>query len=100
MARSSESPKRRSQIMLDDDLYLSLKSEAEIEGRSLSALVREAVTQWIEPRRSRPIQETPFWALVGKGHSGQAGGKPISENVDRYLYTKPTTSSRRVDEEP
>jgi hypothetical protein len=78
--------KRRSQIMLDDDLYRGLAAEAAIEGRSISSLVREAISQWLTPRRPRGIKESPFWALVGTGHGGGAGNLPVSENVDFYLY--------------
>ncbi len=84
--------RRRSQVLLDEDLYQSLFVEAEVQGRSISSLVREAVAQWLEPRRVRPIQETPFWALVGRGHSGQSSAEPISENVDRSLYPRPGAS--------
>jgi hypothetical protein len=90
MATSHGAAKRRSQILLDNDLYEGLLQEAEIEGRSISALVREAVSRWLEPRRQRPIHETPFWSLVGSGHSGQSGDMPISENVDRSLYPRPS----------
>ncbi|HVC31933.1 MAG TPA: ribbon-helix-helix domain-containing protein [Chloroflexota bacterium] len=89
MDTPNEAPKRRSQIMLDDELYHGLAVEAEIQGRSISALVREAVAAWLEPRRPRRIQETPFWSLVGRGRSGQTGAEPVSDNVDRYLYPDP-----------
>jgi len=86
MGSTGGSRKRGSQIMLDDDLYRGLAAEAAIEGRSISALIREAVAQWLESRRQRLITETPFWALVGSGHSGQPADARISEDVDRYLY--------------
>ena len=42
--RSSHVPlKRRSQFRLDEDQYRRLVEEAEVEGRSVSALIREAV---------------------------------------------------------
>ena len=82
-------PKRRSQILLDEELYQDLSAESEASGRSISSLVREAVDQWLAPRRPRPIQQTPFWSLVGRGHSGQSGQPPISENVDAHLYPTP-----------
>ncbi|MGH2458111.1 MAG: ribbon-helix-helix protein, CopG family, partial [Chloroflexota bacterium] len=87
---SSTGPyKRRSQIMLDEDLYHGLADAAEIEGRSISALVREAVAGWLAARRPRPVQDSPFWPLVGSAHSAQSGRLPISENVDLYLYPAP-----------
>jgi hypothetical protein len=89
MSMAGSARKRRSQIMLDDELYEALVREAEIEGRSVSALVREAVAEWLAPRSQRRIQETPFWELVGQGDGGQGDGEPISENVDRYLYAAP-----------
>ena len=84
--------------MFDEELYRGLAEEARIEGRSVSALVREAVAQWLAPRRPRPIQETPFWKLVGKGHSGQSEKLPISENVDHYLYPHPCRLSDQTED--
>ena len=72
--------------MLDDDLYRGLAAEAAIEGRSVSSLVREAVSQWLVPRQSRGIKESPFWSLVGTGQGGDSDNLPVSENVDAYLY--------------
>jgi hypothetical protein len=90
MAGEPTNRKRRSQIMLDDDLYRGLVQEAAIEGRSISSLVREAVSQWLAPRRSRDIKESPFWELVGAGDGGDPGDRPVSENVDYYLYGRPS----------
>ena len=89
MANEPTQRLRRSQIMLDDDMYRGLAAEAEIEGRSISSLVREAISQWLAPRRSRSIQESPFWSLIGTGHGGNAGDLPVSENVDAYVYPRP-----------
>ncbi len=86
MTTPGTSRKRRSQIMLDDDLYDKLLQAAEAQKRSVSALVREAVAQWLEARRPRTLRESPFWSLIGTGDSGQTGEIPISENVDLYLY--------------
>lgn len=96
MAASDGIRKRRTQITLDDELYQSLAAEAQIEGRSISSVIREALSQWLKPRRPRPIQESPFWALVGKYNSGQSGDRPISEHVDDYLYPR---SDQRLDED-
>lgn len=83
-------PKRRTQIMLDDDLYQKLAAAAQAEGRSVSSLVREAVTHWLAQQSPRPIEQTTFWSLVGAGASGQSGELPISENIDHYLYVSST----------
>ncbi|HLH75116.1 MAG TPA: ribbon-helix-helix protein, CopG family [Chloroflexota bacterium] len=93
MSASQGSRKRRSQIILDEDLYNRLVEEAEVEKRSVSSLVREAVGEWLESGRSRPIEETAFWRLAGQGHSGQSGEKLISENMDYYLYGGPNEAS-------
>jgi hypothetical protein len=34
----------------------------------------------------RSIQDSPFWELIGAGHSGQSNQPATSENVDLYLY--------------
>lgn len=80
------SRKRRSQIMLDDDLYERLAEAAQQQKRSVSSLVREAVAQWLDARRPRTIRESPFWSLIGSVDSGETPNPPVSENVDFYVY--------------
>jgi hypothetical protein len=96
MADQDVKRKRRSQIMLDDDLYQGLAQEAAAEGRSISSLVREAISQWLAPRRARGIKDSPFWDLVGTGHGREAGDLPVSENVDEYLYGREDRSRRHA----
>ena len=86
-------PKQRTQIMLDEDLYQRLMTNAQTEGRSVSSLVREAVTRWLAQQSPRPIEQTSFWSLIGAGASSQGGELPISENVDHYLYKAPTADA-------
>ena len=78
--------RRRPRIVLDDNQYRRVAQQARLTGRTVNDIVREAVARWLEAREPRPIEETEFWKLVGSFPSGQDGTKPISENVDYYLY--------------
>lgn len=90
-------PKRLIRIMLDDNLYQKLAAAAQAEGRSVSSLIREAVTHWLAQQSPQPIEQTTFWSLVGAGASGQSGELPISENIDHYLYAS-SIADRSSDE--
>ena len=66
MVTSGTGRKRRSQIMLDDDLYDRLSQAADAQNRSVSSLVREAVAQWLD-------RNTPPNALIAAHDIGAMG---------------------------
>jgi len=70
----------RTQIMLDDWQYEQLKAAAERQGRSLSSLVRDAVTRLLKgsPRRAA----TKLAEIGGLGADAGARGR----GHDEVLY--------------
>jgi len=70
----------RTQILLDEGQYEMLKTLAEREGRSLSSLVRDAVTTFLErrPRRS----PTRLAEITGIGEDADTRGR----DHDDVLY--------------
>jgi hypothetical protein len=77
-----DDPKHRTQLSLEGWQYESLKARGEREGRSLSDLVREAVTEYLADR-SKPA--------AGRGRLGRIRGLGADREVsgrdhDRVLY--------------
>jgi predicted transcriptional regulator len=75
----------RTQIYLDEELKEALRAVAEREGRSLAAVVREAVAEYVSTRRD-VAEDDPLLALIG------IGGGTITDgaiNHDHYLYGAP-----------
>lgn len=80
------SVKRRTQLMLEPEQHDQLQALAEVEGTSVSNLVREAINRFLRHRQPLPITEDPIWEIVGIG-----GGEkelidniPVSEDPDLY----------------
>jgi predicted transcriptional regulator len=69
----------RTQILLDDGQYETMKALAEREGRSLSSLIRDAVTAFLS-RREKPT--TRLAEITGIGDDPDAGGR----DHDDVLY--------------
>jgi len=75
----------RVQIQLKAEQLLALRRRSASTGRSVAALVRDAVGQWIAaddraPERARQIERA--LGVVGRFHSGRGD---IAEAHDRYL---------------
>ena len=79
---------RRIQAILEEEQYRWLRDEAERRGLSVSALIREAVEMLRGRQAWRPLDESPFWELVGAGKSHHKG-PAISENLDDWVYPLP-----------
>jgi hypothetical protein len=79
---------RRIQAVLEEEQYRWLRNEAERRGVSVSALIREAIETLRAHQAWRPLDESPFWELVGAGRSDQKG-PAISEHVDDWVYPLP-----------
>ena len=71
----------RTQIMLDDWQYQDLRSAAERSGRSLSSLVRDAVTAYLR-RQQRP-SPTRLAEIAGIGEDDQVSGRDHDEALYR-----------------
>lgn len=71
----------RVQLQLSDSQISALRERSEATGRSIAALVREAVEIWIaEDARHTRIERAV--AAIGGFHSGLGD---LAENHDRYL---------------
>jgi predicted transcriptional regulator len=70
----------RTQILLDDRQYQRMKNLAEREGRSLSSLVRDAVTMFLERKTRRPA--TKLAEIAGIGDDPDCRGR----DHDDFLY--------------
>ena len=67
----------RTQISLEEWQYESLRTQAEREGRSLAALIREILARYLKPGTRTRLEEI----------EGVAEGPPdLGRNHDRYLY--------------
>jgi hypothetical protein len=80
------SVKRRTQLMLEPEQHDQLLALAEVEGTSVSNLVREAIDRFLRQQQPLPITEDPIWEIVGIGESEEEliDGIPVSEDPDLY----------------
>ncbi len=76
---------KRTQIQLDAHTYEALRRRAFEQGRSLSALVRESLAQYLGTgKRKRRLTMQDF-TFVGSGRSRQGRFSPVSERHDEAL---------------
>jgi len=77
-------PLQRSQIMLESWQHQFLRQEAARQGTTISALVRDWLTEFIENRRRVVLDDDPGWELIGmfQGDPPHDG----SANHDKYIY--------------
>jgi hypothetical protein len=76
--------KHRTQISLDDWQYQILLDESRKMNKSLSALIREMITEKFTARSGESGSD-PLFDIVGIGASGQTA---IARNHDSVLYGK------------
>ncbi len=74
---------KRTQIYIDEDLDVRLRTTAAEEGRSAAALIRDAVRLYLAERRGGPATNDPFLELAG---AFEGGPRDASTDHDRYLY--------------
>ena len=77
---------KRALVQFDEDTYRKLRQRAFRQERSISAVVREMVTQGLEGNtlRERPTRISQF-SSVRAGRSKQGRLSPVSENHDKAL---------------
>lgn len=76
---------KRTQIQLDEQTYAVLRRWAYARGCSVSALVRELLTEALgtpPAKRRLTLKDLPF---VGAGRSEQGPAAPVSERHDEAL---------------
>ena len=76
---------KRTQIQLDDETYAALRRRAYEEGRSMSALVRETLSQAFGAQGTRGKADVGDFGFVGVGRSRVRSDHPVSEHHDEAL---------------
>ncbi len=75
---------RRTQIQLDEPTYEMARRRAFSEGKSMAAVVREALTQYLGPSAEGPLTIDSF-TFIGSGRSKPEDPRPLSERHDEAL---------------
>jgi hypothetical protein len=75
---------KRVQIILEEWQHEWLAEESKRQQTSMSALLREMLTQAIERRRSEGWADDPLWGIVGMAEGPDDG--ITSENLDQFIY--------------
>ena len=74
----------RTQIQLDETTYALAKQRAYAENKSLAAIVRDALDQYLMPSTKQPTGLDGF-TFIGSGRSGADTPYPLSERHDEAL---------------
>ena len=75
---------KRTQIILEDWQHQWLTEEAKRHSLSMSALLRQLLTEAIERRQAEGWEDDPIWGVVGIAKGPDDG--ITSENLDQFLY--------------
>jgi hypothetical protein len=75
---------KRTQVILEEWQYEWLTEEAKRQDLSMSALLRQVLTEAIERRQAEGFEDDPLWGVVGIAEGPDDG--ITSENLDQYLY--------------
>jgi len=75
---------KRVQMILEDWQHEWLADEARRQGVSMSALLRELLSQAIDARQSQSLNDDPLWGIIGMAEGPVDG--VFSENIDTILY--------------
>lgn len=75
---------KRAQVILEEWQHQWLAEEAERQSISMSALLRQMLTEAIERRQAQGWADDPLWGIVGLGEGPNDG--ITSENLDQFLY--------------
>lgn len=79
---------KRVQLILEEWQHEWLAAESARTSTSMSALLRQLLTEGIEQRQMDEVADDPLWGVIGMA-SGPDDGIS-SENLDEFLY--PTTT--------
>jgi hypothetical protein len=75
---------KRVQIILEEWQHQWLAEEAKRQAVSMSALLRQLLTEAIERRQAQGWADDPLWGIIGLGEGPSDG--ITSENLDEFLY--------------
>lgn len=73
----------RAQVLLESWQYDYLKTEARRLGVSISRLLRDLISQWVETRAQQTVAQDPIMDIIG---IGAGDGSGVGRDHDRYLY--------------
>ena len=74
----------RTQIQLDEATHAQVKQRAYAENKSLAAVVRDALDQYLVSPSDRAVGMDKF-TFIGSGRSEPGGPSPLSERHDEAL---------------
>lgn len=75
---------KRVQVILEEWQHQWLTDESKRESISISALLRQLLTESIERRQSESWENDPLWEVIGLAEGPDDG--ITSENLDQFLY--------------
>ena len=75
---------KRTQIYFPRDLYRKIEGIARARSKSVAAIIREAVEQYLNTEEP-DWENDPFFNLVGLTETGKGD---LAEDHDKYLYRK------------
>ena len=75
---------KRVQIIIEEWQHAWLNQEADRLALTVSALLRQLLTESIERRQATLLSEDPLWGIVGMAEGPEDG--VTSENLDQFLY--------------
>jgi hypothetical protein len=78
---------KRVQIILEEWQHDWLSSEAERLALTVSALLRQLLTESIERRQTVQLQDDSIWGIIGMAEGPDDG--ITSENLDTFLLSTP-----------
>jgi len=78
---------KRVQLILEEWQHNWLAEQAKNEQKTISAVLREMLTEAIERKQAQVWQDDPIWGIVGLGEGPDDGIN--SENLDTFLYPRP-----------
>lgn len=85
---------KRVQLILEEWQHEWLNDEAEKVSTSMSALLRQLLTEAIESRQSTDLADDPLWGIIGLAEGPDDGIS--SENLDEYMYPLPAATRAPV----
>jgi len=75
---------KRVQVIMEEWQHEWLATEAKKQSSSISALLRQLLTEAIERRQAEGWADDPIWGIVGMAAGPNDG--ITSENLDEFLY--------------
>jgi len=75
---------KRVQMILEEWQHDWLSQEADRRSSTISALLRQLLTEAIERQQAASLSDDPLWGIIGLAEGPDDG--ITSENLDQFLY--------------